>query len=66
MDSPSISEQAERPYISTGHLPEPEMVQRPVDDAHKRFRSNSDEHNGRGMTAAPRATAAIVLVPVEN
>ena len=34
MDLPSIAEQAERPYISTGHLPEAEMVQKLVSDAH--------------------------------
>jgi len=27
MDLPSISEQADHPYVSTGHLPKPEMVQ---------------------------------------
>jgi glutaminase len=25
MDLPSISEQADHPYVSTGHLPEPEV-----------------------------------------
>jgi hypothetical protein len=34
MDFPSIAEQAERLYISTGHLPEPDIVQRLVSDAH--------------------------------
>src|SRR5262245_65875767 len=43
MDSPlTILEQAHWPYISTGHLPEPEMVENLVADAHARFKSNSD------------------------
>jgi glutaminase len=37
MDFPSIAEQTEPPYISTGHLPEPELVQKRVSDAHRRF-----------------------------
>jgi glutaminase len=39
MDLPSISEHADQPYISTGHLPESEIVQRLVSDAHQRFKS---------------------------
>jgi len=42
MDSPSITEQAERPYISTGHLPDPETVQELVSDARWRSKTNTD------------------------
>jgi hypothetical protein len=35
----------ERLYVSTGHLPDPEMVQSLVEDAHRRFKSNSDGKN---------------------
>jgi len=42
MDSPSIMEQAARPSISTGHLPEPETVQDLVSEAQRRFGSNAD------------------------
>jgi glutaminase len=35
-------DQAETPYISTGHLPDPEMVQKLVSEAHARFKSNTD------------------------
>ena len=42
MDSSSIAEPAERPYVSTGHLPIPETVQKLVCDAHQRFKSNTD------------------------
>jgi hypothetical protein len=34
MDFPSIAEQAERPYIPTVRLPEPDIVQRLGSDAH--------------------------------
>jgi hypothetical protein len=45
MDLPSIAEQAERPYISTGHLPEPEAAQKLISDAHRRFASNTDNQH---------------------
>jgi len=54
MDFPSIAERTERPYISTGHLPEPEMVQRLVSDAHRRFKSNGDGHNSQVYPALAR------------
>jgi glutaminase len=47
MDSPSITEQAERPYISTGHLPDPETVQELVSDAHWRSKTNTDCQNSQ-------------------
>lgn len=54
MDLPSISEQADQPYISTGHLPESEIVQRLVSDAHQRFKSDSDGHNSQVYPALAR------------
>ncbi|MGE9007294.1 glutaminase A [Leptospira interrogans] len=54
MDSPSITAQAERPYISTGHLPEPEMVQELVSEAHRRFKSNTDGQNSQVYPALAR------------
>lgn len=47
MDSPAVAEQTERPYISTGHLPEAETVQKLVSDTSRRFRSNSDGQNSQ-------------------
>ncbi len=44
---PSIAEQAERPDVSTGHLPEPETVQKLVSHAHRRFKSNTDGQNSQ-------------------
>jgi glutaminase len=54
MDSPSIVERAERPYISTGHLPEPETVQELVSEAQRRFRSNVDGKNSQVYPALAR------------
>lgn len=54
MDFPSIVEQSDRPYISTGHLLEPEMVQRLVSDARRRFKSNGDGHNSQVYPALAR------------
>ena len=45
MHSPtSISEQ---PYIWTGHLPQPELVQKLVSEAHARFTSNTEGQNSQ-------------------
>ena len=54
MDSPSITAQAERPYISTGHLPESEMVQELVSEAQRRFKSNTDGQNSQVYPALAR------------
>jgi glutaminase len=47
MDLPSGAAQPEQPYISTGHLPEPETVQKLVSEAHKRFKSNTEGRNSQ-------------------
>jgi glutaminase len=56
MDSPSISEQAERPYISTGRLPGPETVQQLVSEARLRFQSNTDGENSQVYPALARVS----------
>ena len=56
MDSPSISEQAERPYISTGHLPGPETVQQLVSEVRQRFQSNTDGENSQVYPALARVS----------
>jgi hypothetical protein len=50
MDSPSIMKQAERPYISTGHLPE--TVQERASETQRRFRSNADGKNSQSLSGA--------------
>jgi glutaminase len=54
MDLPSGTKELERPYISTGHLPEPEMVQTLVSEAHSRFRSLRDGENSQVYPALAR------------
>jgi glutaminase len=41
-------------YISTGHLPSPEQVQKLVRDAHARFRSNDEGENSQVYPALAR------------
>ena len=46
MDSPvSSAAPLNRSYVSTGHLPDPELVQALVNEAYERFRSRSEGHN---------------------
>ena len=54
MDLPSGAEQGGAPYISTEHLPEPEMVQSLVSDARGRFKSNTDGQNSQVYPALAR------------
>src|SRR4029453_6640107 len=65
MDFPSIAEQTDRSYISPGHLPEPEVVQRLVSEAHRRFKSNSDGHNSQvypALARVPRELFGVCVV----
>ena len=53
----SILEQSVWPYISTGHLPESEMVQKLVSEAHARFRSHTEGQNSHvypALAGVPR------------
>ena len=59
MRPPSIAEQAERPFISTGRLPEPEMVQELVSQAHLRFKSNSGGNNSQVDPALARVPSEL-------
>ena len=64
MDLPSIAEQTERPYVSTGHLPEAETVQKLVSDAHRRFKSNTDGQNSQVYPALARVPSDLFGVCV--
>ena len=55
MDSLSAPKQVTWPYISTGHLPEAEMVEGLVREAHARFRSNNEGANSEVYPALARA-----------
>jgi glutaminase len=64
MGSPSVAEQTERPYISTGHLPEAETVQKLVSDAHRRFKLNTDGKNSQVYPALARVPSDLFGVCV--
>lgn len=64
MDFPSIAEPSERPYVSTGHLSEPEMVQKLVSDAHRRFNSNGDRQNSQVYPALAKVPAELFGISV--
>ena len=49
----------ERHYISTGHLPAPEMVQSLVQDTHRRSKSNSDGKNSQAYPALARVPSEL-------
>src|SRR5262249_6607054 len=48
------SNAVEAPYVSTGHLPPPEVVKALVDEAFQRFRSNTDGQNSQVYPALAR------------
>ncbi|MDH2382056.1 glutaminase A [Bradyrhizobium sp. CER78] len=63
MASPSV-DQREQAYISTGHLPGPEMVQALVEDAYRRFKSNTDGATSQVYPALARVPAELFGVCV--
>jgi glutaminase len=62
MESPSAID--DRPYVSTGHLPNPEMVQSLVEDAHRRLKSNADGNNSQVYPALARVPSELFGVCV--
>jgi glutaminase len=54
----------ERHYISTGHLPAPEMVQSLVQDTLRRSKSNSDGKNSQAYPALARVPSELFGVCV--
>jgi glutaminase len=54
MGAPSFTGVAEAPYISTGHLPQQEMVQTLVEEARRRFQDNTDGANSQVYPALAR------------
>ncbi|MCC8955550.1 glutaminase A [Bradyrhizobium sp. Pear77] len=63
MASHSLDHQ-EQLYISTGHLPGPEIVQSLVDDAHRRFKSNTDGTRSQVYPALARVPSELFGVCV--
>jgi glutaminase len=55
MNKPVLGQpHADRPYVSTGHLPPVDEVQKLVEEAHQRFKSNRDGENSQVYPALAR------------
>jgi glutaminase len=57
------------PYVSTGHLPSPELVNALVAEAHERFQSNADGKNSNvypALTVVPSQLFGICVVGVSG
>jgi glutaminase len=65
MASPSkIDAEPEAAYVSTGHLPQPGVIQALVDEAYERFRSNTEGENSRvypALAAVPEDAFGICV-----
>lgn len=59
MDTPLNEEEAGSRYISTGHLPAPEFVQKLVVEAHERYRSNTEGENSQVYPALARVPSSL-------
>lgn len=64
MGLPSFADLAEAPYISTGHLPQQEMVRTLVEEAYHRFRDNTDGENSGVYPALARVPSELFGVCV--
>jgi glutaminase len=65
MHSPtSIAGRSEEPYISTGHLPDPALVQRLGSETHARFKSNTEGQNSQVYPALARVPSDLFGVCV--
>ena len=51
---PQKDAEREFPYISTGHLPAPELVRSLLDEAYAKFKSNADGKNSQVYPALAR------------
>jgi glutaminase len=61
----SQADLADYPYVSTGHLPAAEEVVRLLDEAHKRYKSNTDGKNSQvypALAAVPSEMFGICVV----
>ncbi len=56
---PTVDEVDHSSYISTGHLPVPEMVQSLVAEAHERFKSNTEGENSSVYPALARVPSEL-------
>jgi glutaminase len=60
-----VDEAAGGPYVSTGHLPPPELVRELVAEAHQRYKSNTDGQNSQvypALARVPRELFGVCVV----
>ena len=57
MNKQVSAQAADRPYVSTGHLPAPDLVETLVAEAHDKFKSNSDGENSQVYPALAKVPA---------
>jgi len=61
---PGSDEETAYPYVSTGHLPTPDLVTALVADAHARYKSNTEGQNSQVYPALARAPSELFGVCV--
>ena len=62
---PKMQSATESPYVSSGHLPSPEMVKSLVAEAYERYKSNTDGENSQiypALARVPRTLFGICVV----
>ena len=64
MPAPPKIEEAATSYVSTGHLPTPEMIRSLVAEAHERFRSNMEGSNSQVYPALAKVPSRLFGVCV--
>jgi glutaminase len=64
MASQPVLDRVETSYVSTGHLPRPDIVQSLVDEAHRRFEANTDGKNSDVYPALARIPSELFGVCV--
>lgn len=55
----SAKTESDRPYVSTGHLPAPDLVETLVAEAHAKYKSNTEGKNSQVYPALARVPASL-------
>ncbi len=65
----SVEHPTPKPYVSTGHLPEPDTIEALMAEAYEAFKSNADGHNSTvypALARAPKDLFGICMVGVSG
>lgn len=55
----SAQTESDRPYVSTGHWPAPDLVETLVAEAHAKYKSNTEGKNSQVYPALARVPASL-------